>query len=72
MASRKNPDYSPRHEFTAMICKECGEMYEPGCSIPHKCKKQNSYPISEYKLSPLERAMLFGSFLNDATGGGYL
>ena len=71
MATRKNPCYPPGHEFTTMICKECGEMYEPACEYPHKCRKQNSYPISRQKRSALKQVALFGAFLNDATGGGY-
>ena len=31
--------------FTVVQCKKCGEYYEPICELPHKCKKQNSYPM---------------------------
>lgn len=49
LPERKNPPYPPYHCFTVVMCKERGEFYEPICKLPHKCKKQNSYPIDKAK-----------------------
>ena len=49
LSERKNPPYQPYHCFTVVMCKECGEFYEPICKLPHKCKKQNSYQIDKVK-----------------------
>lgn len=49
MSKRTNPKYPSWHCFTTTLCEKCGEFYEPICRLPHKCKKQNSYPIEEFE-----------------------